>query len=840
MNRPLLPIAILLLAGIASAQPAAIEARSAEIRELARRAADARIPDAERLRALDDALAQRRALIESLAGEAPASLLLEQVEALLFRFTWDGSDAAAMFGVLLANQREAAGPIAREAHALSLRADARLEAEIAAAERAGDNPAQEALQRLRELPAPLVRARSAIILASLEPDAKARNDLAVAAAAAASGVRPSQDNLEAQRRVILGQSALILAQADVALAEFDAALTKRSAMSTRMEAQLGRALALLGAKKTAAARASLREATTSPPFVVDGRSMVVPTLLATDVEARIAIAEAQAAPAGPARDLAYTQAFGLYERLLPREDFGLEPSQRRSLVLGKINEIAPQSVEDCLALPPVVALARGFALSTAPGGFEGAVTLLKSVTEPGSARLRALGDLAALALRTLGDLGVSEAKAYEDDERLIPAIRLFQRAGREFPNAEELALPSVISAIFYTSRWAASRPDIAIPRDLLEESLRIGITSFPDSRPARSWREKLAHILLEQGKVDEALAQLDVASDGAPLSVEGHVTLLRSLSAAMDASIEPDARTLLAQRILERADAALRAADALPSAASDADLRAADTLRVLAYAASASSQVALDRPEHAKSAALRAVEFSESLRSRDTFRAALVALVNAQAYAGDFADALATTDRLSKGAKEYAPDACAIIINLATIQAKALDAALRPDDAKAIAQAALVPAARLALEATLEKQPEAADRWRADLGEALARAGQAAEAADILKDLITRNGPDTRTLVWLGEAALTLNDDANAYDAFLQVVTALEQREAPTEQYWHAWSRALEIFMRNNDDGSKTEQVRATLLRLRTNDPTMGGEPYASRFAAIDKAVNKP
>ncbi len=840
MNRPLLPIALILLAGLASAQPSGADSRATEIRELALRSTDARLPDAERLRALDDSLAQRRALIESLADNAPSSLLLEQIEALLSRFAWDGSDAAAMFGVLLDSQRAIVAPIATEAHALSLRAAERIEAEIAAAEQAGDTPAQESLQRLRELPAPLVRARAAVILAGLDHDPTTRNKLTLDAVAAASGVRPAQEDLEARRRVILGQCALILGQPANALTEFDAALLKRSALTTRMEAQLGRALALLGSQGSAAARDSLRKAVNAPPFLMDGRAMVVPTLLATDVEARIAFADAAAAPPGPARDLALTQAFALYERLLQREDFGLEPSQRRSLVLGKINRLAPLSIEECLALPPIVALARGIALSTSPGGFEGAVTLLESVTQPGSDRLRTLNDLAAMALRALGDLRVSEAKAYEDDERLIPAIRLFQRAGREYPNAEELALPSVISAVFYTSRWAASRPDIPVPRDLLEESLRIGIESFPDARPTRSWREKLADILLEKGQIDEALEQIDRAGDGGQLSIEGHVTLLRSLSAAMDRAAQSEAQTLLAQRILERADTALRAADAIPAGASENDRRAADTLRVLAFSASAASLVTLDRPDHAKTAALRAVEFADTLRARDTFRAALVALTHAQAYAGDFADALASSQRLAKGAREFAPDACAVLINLATARAKTLDAALKPDEAKSLVQSVIVPAARLALASAEPLGPAAADRWRADLGEALARAGEAAEAIEILNELISRNGPDTRTLVWLGEAYLALANDEAAYEAFLPVVTSLEQRQSPTEHYWHAWSRALEIFLRNNEDGSKTEQVRATLARLRLNDPAMGGEPYASRFAAVDAAISNP
>jgi len=842
MNHPLLrlSIALALLPGVAHAQnsPDDLGARAASIRELAKRATDQRIPDAERLAALDDSLAQRRALIQGAGADAPGSLLLEQIEAILSRFAWDGSDATAMFGILTHSQLDAVMPTAREAHDLCIRLIARLDREIAQADGAGDAQAQERLQRARELFAPLMRARAAVVLASLEPDPARRADLAGEAAASANALRAANDDLDARRAVILGQSALILSRHDAALEQFEGALARRSSLATRMEAQLGRALALLRTKGPGQARAALQQATLAPPFVIDNRPMVIPALLATDVEARIALAEADAAPEGPARDLALARAYNVLERLAYRAELGLEGPQRRSLALGKINTLAPRDADRCLALPPIVALARGVARSTDTDGFIDAVKLLESVTQPGSERLKALAELGPIALRTLADLRVSEAKAFEDDERLVPAIRLYQRAGKEYPRDEELALPGIINAIFYASRWTSSRPDLELPRTLHEESLRIGLDSFPDSRPARLWREQLANILLDQGKVDDALAQLDRAGNTGGLTVEGYVTLLRSLSAAMDGAENPDARALLAQRILERADGALKTADRVSSDAPDADHRAANTLRVLAYAASASSNLALSRPDAAKAAALRAVELAEPLNSRDTFRASLVALVHAQAYAGDFPDALAAAQRLAKGANETAPAACDILIDLATARARELDGAHRPDDARALARDVIVPAARLALEASLMHAPTSADRWRAALGEALARAGESKEAADVLADLIKRNGPDTRTLVWLGEAALALDNEADAYEAFLQVVNALEQRQSPTEHYWHAWSRTLEIFLRHNEDGSKTENVRATLARLRINDPSLGGEPYASRFAAIERAIN--
>lgn len=837
---PRLALTLSLLAGHALAQTSPTDAasRAEAIRELARRATNPNMPPAERLAALDDSIAQRRTLIASMGADAPSSLLFEQVEAVLSRFVWDGSDASAMFGILTASQLASVADAAREAYELTARLAPRLEQEIIRAEATANARAQEDLQRLRELAAPLMRARAAILLASVEPDPDKRANLAGEAAASANAVRAARDDLDARRAVILGQAALILSQHKAALEQFRAALALQSSLTTRMEAQLGHVLATLQAEGPAAARAALQKARTAPPFAGDPAVTVIPTLLAADVEARIGLAEAAAAPEGPARDLAYTRAYNVLERIAYNHELPLDPPQRLSLSLGKINMLAPRSTEQCLALPPIVALARGVARSTDADGFNDAVELLNSVTQPGTQRLKDLADLGPIALRTLAELRISEAKAYEDDERLIPAIRLLQRAAKEYPGDEDLALPAAVNAVFYSSRWSKSRPELEVARNLFEESLRIGLEAFPDARTSRLWREQLADILLERGEVDEALAQLERAASAGALTVEGHVTLLRSLSAAMDATTAPESRAILAQRILERADKALKTADTVTPNAREDERRAANTLRVLAYAASASSSLALDRPDAAKAAALRAVEIADTLNSRDTFRAALVSLIHAQAYAGDFPDALLTLDRLSKGAGETAPAACAILIDLATARAKQLDAAHRPDDARALARNVIVPSARIALESILANTPASADRWRAELGIALARAGEAKEASEILNDLIDRNGPDTRTLVWLGEAALALDDEETAYASFLQVVNALEQREAPTEQYWHAWSRTLEIFMRHNQDGSKTENVRATLARLKLNDPALGGEPYASRFAAIERLIN--
>jgi hypothetical protein len=49
----------------------------------------------------------------------------------------------------------------------------------------------------------------------------------------------------------------------------------------------------------------------------------------------------------------------------------------------------------------------------------------------------------------------------------------------------------------------------------------------------------------------------------------------------------------------------------------------------------------------------------------------------------------------------------------------------------------------------------------------------------------------------------------------------------------------LELLERQNDAGTRTETIRAHVLRLRAIDPQLGGEPWKRRIEAVEARLRR-
>jgi hypothetical protein len=62
---------------------------------------------------------------------------------------------------------------------------------------------------------------------------------------------------------------------------------------------------------------------------------------------------------------------------------------------------------------------------------------------------------------------------------------------------------------------------------------------------------------------------------------------------------------------------------------------------------------------------------------------------------------------------------------------------------------------------------------------------------------------------------LRLGDDAGAFAALRRVVARTPAEDRSARSYWHASMRMLEILVRQNADGSRSEAIAREVRRLR-------------------------
>lgn len=810
------------------------------------RAADGARPFVERRQALDECLDLRRRLLDQ-APDSPlaqrAATLLDQTDDALRRLGLDGWESAALVGVVPRNAIDALKPLAVEAHERAADATDRLAQAIHGAE-AGAAPADraefDAWVSLRDRRQPLLLARAALVRAGFEDDPALRRSLAADALAAAGAARESTAERESRRLTLRGLAALGTGDAAGAVADLQRAAASAVSPTAKAEATLGAALAVCAARGPGPALAMLRDALTTEPFIVGGKRWAPGQILAADAQHRIGAAQAQRAPEGPQRDAALAAAYSGWLEFLRADDLGIDAQQRTQVILPRLATVAPDDPAQALHVPAIVAFAKATRLMRTDGGFEAARAMLEGVTEPGSARLRELGPLGADALHTLATLQEQEARAYEEDHRLVPAIETLLRVGAEHP-ASPAARPSMAKACQMALGLSQAYPQDAEYRRFMERAMEQAAARFPDDPLADHWRAQSAPGMILAGRIDDALRQLDAITSDAQL-----VAYARFAGAQARASEfiqlrdgDGDEARTKATELERRAKQAIEAIDAaLPTAPDPETLR---IQRTAARAYRAAALFTLGVVDEALAEARQADEEAGAQSRSDAAPLALSTRVRAEARSGMLAPALQSALRLCE---RFPASADRPLFELCEALTDAVNQAERggaPDRARALAAESLLPAATAALGAAEKTKTPALDAFRMQAAEAMVRAGQTPErAAEILRDLIQRNGPDARSMVWLAEALLLLQREDDAVGVLRETVVALDrqQQARPGETTWRAWSRLLEILARRGATPEQAEMARRRIAFFRLQDASLGGEPFASRLTKAEAAFS--
>lgn len=188
------------------------------------------------------------------------------------------------------------------------------------------------------------------------------------------------------------------------------------------------------------------------------------------------------------------------------------------------------------------------------------------------------------------------------------------------------------------------------------------------------------------------------------------------------------------------------------------------------------------------------------------------------------------------------------------LQVRAARRAGREDRVRQIAAERLAVEAQRAAAWARSAKSTLRDRFEADLADALVEAGDAGAAG--WYEALLRPGPDgaervrsvpggsARLELGLARARLIQGDDARAF-ALLKVAgerTDIDLNGPGTrgETFWHAWTLTLEVLVRQNAGGERAGTIRAQVRRLEAIDRSLGGEPWATRIRAAERAAGAP
>jgi hypothetical protein len=97
----------------------------------------------------------------------------------------------------------------------------------------------------------------------------------------------------------------------------------------------------------------------------------------------------------------------------------------------------------------------------------------------------------------------------------------------------------------------------------------------------------------------------------------------------------------------------------------------------------------------------------------------------------------------------------------------------------------------------------------------------------------------------LGRAHRFLGRDQAAFSSLRRVAQHYEVVPAPAAgsaerptAFWAAWCEMLEVLVAREPGGGRAEEIRSQLSRLRTLDPSSGGDAFRSRLAAVANRLN--
>jgi tetratricopeptide (TPR) repeat protein len=128
---------------------------------------------------------------------------------------------------------------------------------------------------------------------------------------------------------------------------------------------------------------------------------------------------------------------------------------------------------------------------------------------------------------------------------------------------------------------------------------------------------------------------------------------------------------------------------------------------------------------------------------------------------------------------------------------------------------------------------------RARLAWSLLLGGNAGEAANVFQAAHAADPASAGLRRGLGESLLTLGDEAGAFAAFSAVAQAFEARQDFSRDYWHAWTRMLEILSRRPRTPDEDARLRREVARLRSLDSALQQPDCMVRIKAVEDAVGQ-
>ena len=89
----------------------------------------------------------------------------------------------------------------------------------------------------------------------------------------------------------------------------------------------------------------------------------------------------------------------------------------------------------------------------------------------------------------------------------------------------------------------------------------------------------------------------------------------------------------------------------------------------------------------------------------------------------------------------------------------------------------------------------------------------------------------------LGESNLAAGRDEPAFAAFRDLAQSLEVGQDFGRDYWHAWTRLIEILARRNHDASRSADIRREIQRLGRLPSATDHPECIARLRAIEAAL---
>jgi len=747
-----------------------------------------------------DRLAALRA--EAQASDNAAEAVFAYVrlaEATLDALSRDASDSAALVGLPTPAQVARVRRGASDAGLHNGRADLLLREALGAIESRPDFAERRNLQDLRsalavefgEFRMPMVTARVGAALASVYPPAAGD-----AVGVAQNGVDAVQSLdlrdpvLLARRDIVYGVAALLGASApargedaEPAAAHFARALGRADDLASVeprafVEASLGLSRAMARAGRREEAQRRLDALAQAPPFVNEqGEPSPAYRLLLEDAR----FLADRAPRAGESAAEALWRALETYAARVFTTDAGVAPADRRALALDKLSLLETPELAPGAPLPPLLAAARARAAARDPAGRDEAIALLRrSLTGEragGSisfAEAEARWRLAALLLERLREGSGAQAGDRAEAMRLLESIA---RGRSDFPDA--------LAAMDAAGRLALSLIDAgdAATRAGAAQALRLGVERYADLPGADRWRLALADLSGDEGRRRALLEAID------PGTLEGLHAQSRLLGMAHTALVNADGpqRAAAAGALLERFSA-LR--DAQSRVEAPQALR--DALGARAGAQAMDALLVLEREGEALELARRLADAPGAARWSAPLTAHLRRRMARAHEAGEEGEA----GRLA---------------------------------------ALFIDAAEVRLGMGLD--PSESSRVRVALAQALLLAERCEEAQAQAFSLIDSLGRREDLLLLLADALRCAGEDARAFSLYREVATPLERRGARTEAFWRSWAGMLEILLRQNAAGERTEVIRREIGRLRALDASLGGARTKRRIEAVEAAL---